>query len=213
MLYKNRIDAALRLIPLVEKYKNENGVILAVPRGGIPLGFILAKHLKFPLDILLTKKIGHPQNKELAIGAVSMDDEIIDPRFDIPKAYLEHEIPKIRKSLKEKYIRYMGSRQPVSLNNKIVIIIDDGLATGNTILAVIRVIRKKHPAKIVVAVPVAPESAKKKLENYADDFLCPYTPKQFEGVGQFYEDFGQTEDAEVIRLLQEVNSPLNVPKN
>lgn len=175
MLYKNRIDAALRLIPLVEKYKNENGVILAVPRGGIPLGFILAKHLKFPLDILLTKKIGHPQNKELAIGAVSMDGEIIDPRFDIPKAYLEHEIPKIRKSLNEKYIRYMGSRQPVSLNNKIVIIIDDGLATGNTILAAIRVIRKKHPAKIVVAVPVAPESAKKKLENYADDFLCPYT--------------------------------------
>ncbi len=203
MVFEDRYDAASRLIPLLSTYKDDAGVILAVPRGGAPIGYHIAKAYQFPLALLLTKKIGHPSNPELAIGAVSLENEVIDDRFDIADNYIEAQILKIRQSLRERYKKFMGERQPLDLKGKTVIIVDDGIATGNTILASIKMIRTKHPLKIVVAVPVAPARTAKKIRELVDDFVCVYTPEEFSGVGQFYRDFSQVSDEEVIALMKE----------
>lgn len=206
MRFRDRYAAALQLIPLLEKYKNEQGVVLAVPRGGVPLGYYIAKNYNFPMELLLTKKIGHPASAELAIGAVSMEDYILDKRHQVPQAYIDNEIKKIRESLKEKYVKFMGhDHQPLEVENKTVIIVDDGIATGNTMLAAIKMMRKKKPKKIIVAVPVAPPETAKRIRQEADEFICLYTPEDFFGVGQFYIDFSEVSDEEVIRLLKEAN--------
>lgn len=201
MIFEDRYDAAMKMIPLLSKYKNDDGVVLAVPRGGVPIGFHIAKAYHFPLELLLTKKIGFPGNPELAIGAVSLENEIIDDRFDISDTYLKSEILKIRKSLQERYKKFMGDRQPADLKDKTVIIVDDGIATGNTIMASIKMIRAKHPRKIVVAVPVAPDRTASKIRELVDDFICVHIPDEFFGVGQFYRDFSQVSDEEVIEFM------------
>lgn len=201
MIFEDRYDAAMKMIPLLSKYKNDDGVVLAVPRGGVPIGFHIAKAYHFPLELLLTKKIGFPGNPELAIGAVSLENEIIDDRFDISDTYLKAEILKIRKSLQERYKKFMGDRQPADLKDKTVIIVDDGIATGNTIMASIKMIRAKHPRKIVVAVPVAPDRTASKIRELVDDFICVHIPDEFFGVGQFYRDFSQVSDEEVIEFM------------
>src|SRR5438094_586340 len=142
MLFKDRYDAAMKLIPHLKKYKDEDVIVLAVPRGGVPIGYHIAKNYNFPLELLLTKKIGHPWSNELAIGAVSLENHIIDDRHNIPESYIESEIERIRQSLKERYKKFMGNRKPADVENKIVIIVDDGIATGNTLLAAIRMIRQ-----------------------------------------------------------------------
>lgn len=207
MIFLDRYDAAMKMIPLLAKYKNEKGVVLAVPRGGVPIGYYIAMEYGFPLELLLTKKIGHPASSELAIGAVSMENEVIDDRHNIPDEYIESEIKKIRKSLQERYKKFMGDRTPVDLENKTVIMVDDGIATGNTILASIKMIRAKKPKKIVVAVPVAPYRTAERIRQEVDDFICVQTPENFYGVGQFYHDFTQVTDQEVIEFMREVNEP------
>lgn len=203
MYYKDRIDAAKRLVRLLSKYKDQDGVVLAIPRGGVPLGAYIAKELNFPLDILLVKKIGHPANSEYAIGAVSLENEIINDSVDVPSAYLESEIARIRESLKQRYRRFVGDRKPISIERKIVIVVDDGIATGNTIIAGVKMLRKHHPGKIVVAVPVAPPQVVGKMNDLADEFICPETPSDFYGVGQYYFDFSEVTDDDVLKLLRD----------
>lgn len=205
MLFHDRDDAAMKMIPLLSGYKNEEGVVLAVPRGGVPIGFRIAMEYNFPLELLLTKKIGHPSNEELAIGAVSLENEVIDDRFTIPQTFIEEQIKKIRKSLQERYKKFMGDRQPVDLYHKTVIIIDDGIATGNTMMAAIKLIRARQPKQIVVAVPVAPLRTANKIKELVEDFVCMHIPDFFSGVGQFYRDFSQVSDAEVIQLMKKAN--------
>lgn len=196
----------MKLAPLLEKYKNEEGVILAVPRGGVPIGYYLAMHFDFPLDLLMTKKIGHPANEEFAIGAVGLEDSVVDKFYNVPDYYIEHEINRIRRSLVERYKKFMGDREPVNIKNKIVIVIDDGIATGKTILATLKLLRSQHPKKLVVAVPVASEEAANLIKKEVDDFVCLHIPEPFGGVGRFYNDFSETTDEEVIALLNELNS-------
>jgi predicted phosphoribosyltransferase len=203
--FKNREDAALKLIPYLEKYKHEQGVVLAVPRGGVPIAYHIARHYNFPLELLMTKKIGYPGHPEYAIGAVSPEDHFVDERFDIPKSYIDEEVKKIRASLQERYKKFMGNRKPADLENKVVIIVDDGMATGHTILNSIAVLRKKNPKKIVIAVPVAPPEVVEKMKSLVDDVICIYTPENFIGVGLHYTDFSEVSDEEVIRLLSEAN--------
>lgn len=205
MRFKDRKDAAMKLIPYLEKYKNEPGVILAVPRGGVPIAYYIAKKYNMPLELLMTKKIGHPSNPEFAIGAVSLEGYIVDEGLNIPKSFIDENVLKIRKNLEERYTYFMGNKKPVDLENKVVIIIDDGIATGNTILSSIKMLRKRKPKKIVVAVPVAPLQTVLKIKKVVDDFICPYIPENFIGVGLHYDDFSQVNDNEVIRLLREVN--------
>jgi putative phosphoribosyl transferase len=202
MLFKDRYDAALQLIPHLKKYNVKHAVILAVPRGGVPIGYHIAKKYNMPLEILLTKKIGHPWNEELAIGAVSLEGQIIDKRHNIPMAYIENEIKIIRQSLYERYEKFMGNRTPIDVKDKVVIIVDDGIATGNTLLAAIKMIRQKHPEKIVVAVPVAPFDTAEQIEQEVDDLICIHKIQHFTGVGGYYDDFSQVDDEEVIELLK-----------
>jgi putative phosphoribosyl transferase len=203
--FKNRQDAAIQLLPLLSKYKDERSVVLALPRGGVPIAYQIAKKYNLPLELLMTKKIGHPINKEFAIGAVSLEDHIIDERFAIPKSYIDVEVETIRQSLRDRYKKFMGDREPVDLKNKTVIIVDDGIATGYTILSAIKMLRKKEPEKIVVAVPVAPPDTAATIKKYVDDFICLYTPEPFIGVGLHYMDFSQVSDDEVVQLLKEAN--------
>lgn len=206
MIFLDRYDAAMKLVPLLEKYKNEEGVILAVPRGGVPIGYYLAMHFNFPLDLLMTKKIGHPANEEFAIGAVGMEDSIVENSYNIPQYYLEREINRIRKSLVERYKKFMGDKEPIDIKNKIVIVVDDGVATGKTILVTIKLLRSRHPKKIVVAVPVAAAEAAKQIAKEADEFIALSTPEPFYGVGRFYNDFSEVTDEEVTDLLNILNN-------
>ena len=204
MQFKDRLDAAARLMPFLKKYQNQKGVVLAVPRGGVPIAYHIAKNLNLPLELVLIKKIGHPMNEEYAIGAVGLEGEVLDDFTDIPKAYIESEVVRIRALLQERYKKFMGNRKPLSLENKTVIIVDDGIATGNTMLAAIRMMRYQRPGKIVVAVPVAPPQTAEKIKREVDELVCLYSPPDFGGVGQFYDDFEQVSDEEVIGLLQEI---------
>jgi putative phosphoribosyl transferase len=205
MRFRDRNDAAQKLIPYLNKYRNENGLILAVPRGGVPIGYPIAKMYNLPLELLMTKKIGHPSHPEFAIGAVSLEDHIIDEYHNIPQSYIDSEVGRIRKSLKERYKKFMGNRNPVNLENKTVIIVDDGIATGNTILSAVKMIKQKKPKKIVVAAPVSTYEASQKIKPLVDDFICLYMPEPFIGVGLHYIDFTQVSDEEVIQLLKDAN--------
>ena len=202
MIFQDRIDAAFKLIPLLKKYQGENGIVVAVPRGGVPIGYCIAREFGFPLEIMLTKKIGHPSSAELAIGAVSLDGEVVDTRYDVPEDYIREEVKKIRQSLQDRYKNFMGNVQPLDLAGKTVILVDDGIATGNTVIAAIHLIRKKQPAKIIVAVPVAPVKSAARLSELVDDFICPHIPEIFFGVGQFYYDFLQISDEQVLQYLK-----------
>ncbi len=157
------------------------------------------------MDVVLTKKIGHPMNQEWAIGAVSLESRVIDHSIDIPKEYIEKEMERIRKILTEKYKFYNGQRQPLELKDKIVIIVDDGVATGNTLKATIELIHKKHPLKIVVAIPVGPPRTAYELKFLVDDFICLATPDDFMAVGQYYFDFGEVTDQQAFEMLKKAN--------
>lgn len=211
-MFKDRADAARQIIPKLEGYKNDEAVVLAVPRGGVPIGYDVAMAYQLPLDIILTKKIGFPGNPELAVGAVSLEEEVLDPRFTIDTDYLAKETASIRQVLQERYKKFMGHRQPLKLEGKTVIIVDDGIATGNTIMAAIRMIRKRKPAKLVLAVPVAPLKTVIKLRAIVDDLICILAAEDFYAVGQYYEDFTQVSDVEVIRLLKEAASHIDGPE-
>jgi len=202
---EDRKEAGMLLSEKLEKYQGSDSVILAVPRGGVPVGYELAKNLHLPLDIILSKKIGHPLNKEFAVGAISQDSIIIDELLDIPTDYIEGEIKQLRESLKDKYNLYKGNRKPIDVKGKTVIIVDDGIATGNTLLASIEMLRKSKPKKIVVAVPVVPYDTVRVFQKKADEFVYLIASKNFRGVGGFYEDFDQVNDDQVIHILEVAN--------
>ncbi len=204
-ILKDRKEAGMLLSQKLEKYQHTDTIILAVPRGGVPIGYEIAKNLNLPLDIILSKKIGHPFNKEFAIGAVSLDSTIIDEYPDIPKEYIEREIKNLRESMKDKYNLYRDYRKPDDIKGKTVIVVDDGIATGNTLLASLAMLRKRHPKKIIVAVPVVPFDTVKVFEQNTDEFVYLMAPKDFRGVGRFYESFDQVSDEEVVRMLGVVN--------
>jgi putative phosphoribosyl transferase len=200
-ILQDRKEAAMLLSEKLKKYQGSDAIILAVPRGGVPIGYEIAKNLHLPLDIILSKKIGHPLNKEFAIGAVSLDSSFIDDHPEISTAYIESEIKKLRESLQDKYNLYMGNRKPTDVKGKTVILVDDGIATGNTLLACIAMLRKSKPQKIVVAVPVVPFDTVNVFQKKSDEFVYLIASKEFRGVGGFYEDFDQVNDDEVIRML------------
>lgn len=200
-LLNDRKEAGILLSERLKKYQNSNTIILAVPRGGVPVGYEIAKRLHLPMDIVLSKKIGHPNNKEYAIGAVSMNSMTLKEHPEVPQRYIEDEVIRLRKLLKEKYELYMGNREPIDIQGKNVIVVDDGIATGNTLIASISMLRKKEPAKIIVAVPVLPADVIPIFQRNADEFVYLIAAKYFRGVGGFYEQFDQVEDEEVIRML------------
>lgn len=205
-MFRDRIQAGLLLTEKLRKYNNDKGVVLAVPRGGVPVAYVVAKELGLPLEIVLTKKIGHPMNKEYAIGAASLTDHFIIPHENIPEGYIEQELVKVRRRLKEMYKRFMGDKEPESLAGKTVIVVDDGVATGNTLLGTVNVLRKSKPGKIIIGVPVASKSAVQKLAAEVDEVVAVLVPEEFYGVGSFYEDFDQVSDEEVLYYLDKLKA-------
>ena len=213
MMFFDRNEAGSLLVNKLQKYRSENAIILAVPRGGVPLGYIIAKELNLPLEIILSKKIGHPFNKEYAIGAVTLDSYILSEAVPgISNLYIEKEIKKIRSILKQRQQLFYGTKKPINLKNKTVIIVDDGVATGNTLIASIELIKLAAPLKIIVALPVAPSSALKKIKalSAVDVTICLLEPRDFQAVGQFFEVFTQVNDTQVIDLLKKANANLKI---
>lgn len=196
-MFKDRTQAGKLLAAKLQKYKNDPGLVLAVPRGGVPVAYQVARELGFPLEVVLTKKIGHPNHKEYAIGAASLTDHFVIPHRDVPPAYIERELTAIRARLKEMSQKFMGDHEPEKLEGKTVIVIDDGVATGNTLLSTIGVIKKGKPAKLVIAVPIASREALIKLHKEADEVIALLVPEEFYGVGAFYEHFNEVSDDEV----------------
>ena len=203
-MFRDRIEAGILLAEKLKKYKNDKGIVLAVPRGGVPVAYSVARELNFPIEVILTKKIGHPGNKEYAIGAASLTDYFIMPHENVSEEYIQNELLEIRSKLKAMHRKFMGDREPENLQGKTIIVIDDGIATGNTLLGTVNVLRKSKPGKIVIAVPVASESAVKKLSDEVDEVIAVLVPKVFYGVGAFYDDFEQVTDEEVMFYLDKL---------
>lgn len=199
----NRKAAGCTLASALEHLRGSSCIVLAIPRGGVPVAAEVARHLSFPMDILLSKKIGHPTNPEYAIGAVTSEDRVLSQRQEIDPDWIEAETTRIRQEILEKRHRLKGDRPDIPLRDRIVIIIDDGIATGQTLLATLPMIRRQHPARIIIAVPVAPAAAVRALRPEVDELVVLHTPHHFAGVGAFYEDFTQVEDAEVAAILDQ----------
>jgi predicted phosphoribosyltransferase len=203
-MFKDRTEAGIQLAKRLSYLKQEDLVVLAIPRGGLAVAYEVAKALNAPLDVVLTKKIGHPLHKEYAIGAVSLENEVLTDTAQISKAYIAEEIETIRKKLKVRHDQYYMDAQPINLKNKTAVIIDDGIATGNTILVTVDLIMKQQPKTIIVAIPVAPPSAIRNLERHPniDAVVCLEAPINFRAVGQYYETFEQVSDEEAIAILE-----------
>ncbi len=213
-MFKNREEAGILLADKLVNYSNKKDtVIVAIPRGGVPVGYQICKKLNLPLEIVLSKKIGHPFNKEYAIGAVTLDSYILSEAVPgISNKYIEKEIKKIRGILKQRQQLFYGSKKTINLKNKTIIIVDDGVATGNTLIASIELIKIAAPIKIIVALPVAPPSALKSIKALSAVYMtiCLLEPRSFQAVGQFFEEFKQVDDTQVIDLLKRANANLKI---
>lgn len=210
MVFADRVEAGRKLAARLLKYQDKNPVVLGVPRGGVPVAYEVARALKAPLDVIIVRKLGAPGEPELGIGAVVDGDHpetILNPEvmsvLRVSREYLEREV---RNQLKEIHRRnqvYRGGRARVELKDRTVIIVDDGIATGGSIRAALRGVRNQGPKTVILAVPVAPADTIESLRSEVDDIVCLSIPPMFFGIGEFYEDFHQLTDAEVIRLLQQ----------
>lgn len=209
MIYKNRQQAGQKLAEKLNEFKGQKDtIILALPRGGVVTAFEIAKELNLPLDLVVPRKIGAPENEEYAIGAITetgegiFNQEAIDS-LRIPKSYLDNKIVEEKKEAQRRLKKYRQDRPPLNLENKIVIIIDDGIATGLTMQAAIKSVKEKKARKIIVAVPVSAKDSIIAIEKEVDKIICLQAPIFFGAVGAFYENFGQTTDEEVIELMKE----------
>ena len=212
MQFKDRIDAGKQLAQELKVYKNDpEAITIALPRGGVVIGFEISKALNLPLDIVVPRKIGAPGNEEFAIGAVAEDgepmlNEEVVKLYNISKKYIDETIEKEKKEAQRRLKTYRGDRQPLDLKNKTAIIVDDGIATGATMIAAIHSTKAKGASKIVVAVPVGAPDSVEKVRALVDEVVCMDTPAFFGAVGAFYEVFPQTTDEEVIGMLKNSKS-------
>ncbi len=204
MLFTDRFDAALKLMPCLHNYKNQKAIIYAVPGGGVPIGYYLSKDYNFPMELLLSKRITHPDSG-LAIGAVNLKDYFIEKRANVPASFIKNEIQKIRKFLKERHEKFVNGHNAADAKGKIVFLVDDGAATGSTLLAAISQLKEKSPKKIVIAIPVAPECTINKLNREVDHVICLKTLKNITGVGNNYLNYSPVSDKQITQLLRASN--------
>jgi putative phosphoribosyl transferase len=206
-MFRDRRHAGELLAALLAGYRGRAGVeLLALPRGGVPVAVAIARTLMLPLDVFLVHKIGAPGEPELAVGAVASDglvalDEETIAAMQITKPELEMAILREREELMQREGLYRGDRLPLVLEGQTVILVDDGLATGYTMLAAVRSVRRQRPVSIVVAVPVALQETLERLRAEADEVVCVHIPRRLASVGQFYEDFSQISDEQVCEEL------------
>jgi putative phosphoribosyl transferase len=206
MRFPNRSKAGQLLAQKLAGYANNPDVIvLALPRGGVPVGFEVASALNVPLDIIIVRKLGVPGREELAMGAIAsgdvrvLHDDTID-WLQIPRSVIDRITEMEKTELHRREDAYRGTGPPLDPAGKTVILVDDGIATGSTMLAAVAVVRSRNPQRVVIAVPTAPVSTAKELGSVADDFVTLIEADEFQGVGQWYDDFRQVSD-EIVRDL------------
>jgi predicted phosphoribosyltransferase len=206
-LFKDRADAGKKLVKELSKYANRSDVlILALPRGGVPVAFEVAKELNVEMDIFIVRKLGVPGNEELAMGAIASDNirvlnEDVVSSYQISEKTIDIVAVREIRELERRESAYRGNRPKPEIKGKTVILIDDGLATGATMRAAVAALKTKNPAKIVVAVPTAAADTCMFFKEKVDEIICVATPEPFYGVGAWYDDFSQTTDKEVCDLL------------
>jgi len=215
--YRDRVEAGRVLARELKAYaRDPDALVLGLPRGGVPVAWEVARALGLPLGIFLVRKLGVPGFRELAMGALAsggvrvLNEEVLQA-YGIGARDLEAVTEAERKELDRRERAYRGGRPPLALAGRTVILVDDGLATGATMKAAIEAIRGLKPARIVVAVPVAPPDTCADLEDRVDALVCPLRPPGFSAIGQWYRDFDQTTDGEVRSLLEHASPPSEVP--
>ena len=206
--FRDRIDAGKRLASELKDFSSKKGIVLAIPRGGVVVGYEIAKALNLQLDVIIPRKIGAPDNPELAIGAVAEDgtailDENLVRYLGVSREYVKEEIERQKQEIQRRLKLYRQDTSYPNLKGLDVIVVDDGIATGSTMKAALASVKNRGAASVTVAVPVGPPSTIEELEKMADQVLCLYKPEYFQAIGEFYSDFSQTLDEEVIRLLRE----------
>ena len=209
MLFKNRTEAGQKLAELLSDYASEDVIVYALPRGGVILGAEIAKVLHAPLDLIITRKIGHPSNPEYAVCALAEDGAPICNQSELERLghhWLEEEKHKAREEIQRRREEYVGGTTQLDIKGKTAIIVDDGIATGLTMIASIEEMKLHEPKEIVVAIPIVPYLTSLKLEGMVDKVVCVEATREFLGaVGAYYDDFTQVDDDEVKRILKEVN--------
>jgi predicted phosphoribosyltransferase len=207
-VFQNRSEAGRVLASMLEEYADRpDALVLALPRGGVPVGFEIASALHLPLDVFVVRKLGVPGHEELAMGAIAtggvrvLNEEVVG-YLGIPDAVIDRVASAEGQELERRERAYRGTRPAPEVSGRTVILVDDGLATGSTMRAAVAALRQRHPARIIVAVPVAAPSTCGEFQHEVDRIVCAMTPEPFYGVGQWYEDFSQTTDQEVRDLLE-----------
>ncbi len=209
MIFKDRQDGGRQLIPKLEQFKdNSDVIVLGLPRGGVVTAFEITKALNLKLDLVVPRKISAPGNPEFAIGAIAEDgeavlNESVISTYKISQEYIDQEVENEKKEAQRRLSTYRGNLPPLDLKDKTAILVDDGIATGSTMRAAIKSVKAKGAKKIIVAVPVTSQDALEKISQEVDEFIYLKAPTFFGAVGAFYDSFSQTEDEEVIELVNQ----------
>jgi len=204
-MFRDRNDAAEQLARALEPYSGKSPLVLAIPRGAVPMGRRIAEALGGDLDVVLVRKIGAPYQRELALGAIDEDGEMHwaspEAANSVDPVWLEHEKYEQLELLRQRRDRYRGGRPPIDPEGRVTIVVDDGLATGSTMIAALHATRARSPSLLICAVPVAAPESLERVSPYADELVCLEAPEHFRAVSLHYERFEQVDDADVEQLL------------
>jgi len=213
VVFRDRAEAGIALASILNRFaRRDDVVVLALPRGGVPVGYEVAKLLEAPLDVFLVRKLGVPGREELAMGAIASGgvrvlNERLVRAYGIPEAAIDGIAEAERQELERRERAYRQGRPPPEVGGKVAVLVDDGLATGSTMRAAVAAVRRLRPSRVVVAVPTAPPSTCEELAREADEVVCVSTPPRFRAVGLSYREFPQVSDEEVRQLLRLARHP------
>ncbi len=210
MIFSDRLDAGRQLARRLDAWRGEKPIVFAIPRGAVPMGKVIADALDGELDVVLTRKLGAPGNPEFAIGAVDETGWSYIAEYaemaGATREYIDRVVAAEMETMRRRRAEYTPVRPPLDPAGRVAIVVDDGLATGATMIAALHALRARRPRRLICAVPVASVEAVAKVRAHADEVVCLDTPEFFHAVGQFYRDFRQVEDREVIALLRAAGS-------